>query len=420
MRSLRPLALPALAGALALAAGAAFADFSDRGMRTGAVRTDLPAGQGTGTRPLALAYPNPGPDGCLFSVLDPANLGFGCPGLAGVRDKAGGAPGWSGTLQSDPFCGGASTTALGPASLPVGASFAGCVSYPGSPAFALNTPAERYWVLVANSDPSFDQCNDGPPGLSHRVRDPMADPAPALYKVAMEPLPDGARRAHLIINASDHPFHCDRPGYRQGPHFVIPFLSLGAHRDHGQDGPVALINLSTWPQAPNQQVQWTSRTWSYQPFGCDARKGEAICDAAGVHAGFYAIARWDGIARLLFIDTVGQDALDYTAIDPPHTRWNWPLRDSLFYPGAEVAVLTSGHLRNLCGMSVPPLPLQGLTARAYSVDLASLYSCAERLRLFSSPMPYAQDIPVEGFHWYLESVGTRGALWISVERPEVN
>ena len=403
--------LPALTLLLAIALPAR-ADFQDRGMQAGAARTDLAPGKGTGSDFLTLWYRNAVPDGCAFSVLDPLNEIFGCPGLSWIRDKANGQPGWTG-MQLHRTCG-SNSTALGPAGTPVGDSWLGCLTYPGSPYFSLNSPQSQYWVIVANSEPAYDQCNDGPPGLSHTIRDPLVDPAPALYKVAMEKLESGARRAHLIVNASNHPFRCDRPGYKQGPHSVFPFLSLGAHRGHGQEGPVAVMNRGL-----PQRVQWTSRTWGYAPFGCDAAKGRELCFAQGVHAGFYAMSSWNGVKRLLFVDLVSEGDLDYGRGPPGKTHWNWPIAESLYYPGAELAYLTSDLLATHCSIDVPRLPLDGLWAD-YSVDVTALFACAGELALFSSPLPADGNVALDGFHWYLESVGTQGALWFSIENPRVN
>jgi hypothetical protein len=411
-----PTQFQALAALLALAALPAAADFQDRGMRAGKVRTDLPRGRGTGTDFLGLAYREPLTDGCAFSVTDPLNGFFGCPGLKWIRNKPGGQPGWEG-LQLHPTCG-SSATAAGPADTELGLSWLGCVSYPGSPYFSLNAPDSQYWVVVANSDPSFDQCNDGPPGLSHAIRDPIADPRPALYKVAMENLPSGARRAHLIVNASNHPFRCDRPGYKQGPHSVFPFLSLGAHAGHGQADAVATMNRAR-PPGSRPQVRWTAWTLAYLPFGCDPAKGMELCFARGVHAGFYGIARWDGVKHLLFVNVISVDDLDYDALPPPKTRWNWPLEESFYYPGAEVAMVSSAQLARLCGIDVPPQQL-AVGKMDYSVDITGIFACASDLNLFGTPMPAWQDVELDGFHWYLESVGTRGALWLAVEDPRVD
>lgn len=102
--------LPALALLLAIALPAR-ADFQDRGMQAGAARTDLAPGKGTGSDFLTLWYRNAVPDGCAFSVLDPLNEIFGCPGLSWIRDKGNGQPGWTG-MQLHRTCG-SNSTALG-------------------------------------------------------------------------------------------------------------------------------------------------------------------------------------------------------------------------------------------------------------------------------------------------------------------
>jgi hypothetical protein len=351
-----------------------------------------------------------------FSVLDPLNVIFGCPGLKSIRTKADGSQGFVG-LQSHASCG-TSATAAGPAMTDVGHSWLGCVSYKTSPYFSLNDPASQYWVVVANSDPSFDQCNEGPPGLSHPIRDPIADPGPSLYKVAMEDLPSGARRAHLIINATDHPFRCERPGYKQGPHAVIPFLSLGAHAGHGQAGAVTTMNRSQHP-ANRPQVRWTAWTLAHAPFGCDPAKGQEACVAEGVHAGFYGIASWDGVKRLVFVNLLTTGDLVRDAQPPSRAKWNWPLAESFYYPGAEIVMFNSAQLARLCEIDIPRQSLE-VGHQEFSVDITGIFACASDQNLFSSQMPRYADIELDGFHWYLEAVGSTGALWIAVEDPRVD
>ena len=169
----------------------------------------------------------------------------------------------------------------------------------------------------------------------------------------------------------------------------------------------------------SQRVQWTSRTWSYAPFGCDAAKGRELCFAQGVHAGFYAMTQWNGIKRLLFVDLVSEGDLDYGRGPPGKTHWNWPMAESLYYPGAEIGYLTSDLLARHCGIEVPRLPLDGRWAD-YSVDVTALFTCASALALFTSPLPDHEDVALDGFHWYIESVGTQGALWFTVENPRVD
>lgn len=404
LRFIRKLFLVAVL--VCLVAPYAHADFDDRGLIAGRVRSSYEPGVGSGSRWLTLWYQSPG-TGCRFAPYDPLNP-FGCPGLA-WRDPYGRDMGlWRGNLQGEPACGGDATL--------IGDSWIGCISYAGSPFFALNRPLDQYWVVVANSDPSFNQCNDGPPGLSHRITNPIADPTPNLYKVAMEDLPSGAKRAHLIINASDHDFRCRYDRSRNN--FIQPFLSLGAQQGHGQSGPVAMLNRSggRYPGT----VSWNARVYDYQPFGC---KPGVACGNHGVQAGFYAIATWNGVHRLLFVNFINEGAMAAQGNPPIRAKWNWPVWESFYYPGAEMAVLNTDSLRRGkdnqgCGIDLPALPLDG-RVQQYRVDVSALFACASDLALFSDPMP-AGDLPLDGFHWYLESVGSSGWLWLSVEQPRVD
>ncbi|MBK4734482.1 hypothetical protein [Noviherbaspirillum pedocola] len=312
LRRLLPIA--ALACLICLtAAPSAHADFDDRGLVAGRVRSSYAPGVGSGAQWLTLWYQTP-VAGCRFDARDPLNP-FGCPGLA-WRDPYGRDLGrWRGYLQVEPSCGGDGTL--------IGDSWIGCISYASSRFFSLNRPLDQYWVAVANSEPSFNQCNDGPPGFSHRITDPIADPTPNLYKLAMEGLPGGAKRAHLIINASQHDFRCRYDRSRRN--FVQPFLSLGDQQGHGQSGPVAMLNRSggRYPGA----VSWTSRVYDYQPFGC--KPGED-CGNKGVQADFYAIATWNGVKRLLFVKLINEGAMASQGDPVLRAKWNWPVWESFY------------------------------------------------------------------------------------------
>jgi hypothetical protein len=383
----------------------AHADFDDRGLLAGRVRSSYEPGMGSGSQWLTLWYATPG-TGCRFDARDPVNP-FGCPGWF-ARDAYGrDAELWRGNLQGQPACGGDAT--------PIGDSWIGCISYGASPYFALNRPLDQYWVVVANSDPSFNQCNDGPPGLSHRITNPIADATPNLYKVAMEDLPTGAKRAHLILNASEHDFRCRTNSSRAN--FIQPFLSLGAQQGHGQAGPVAMLNRSKsrYPGA----VNWTSRIYAYQPFSC--KPGEA-CGNTGVQAGFYAITSWNGINRLLFVNLLVDGAMASQGDPAIRAKWNWPVLESFYYPGAEMVVFNTDSLRRNrsdrgCGIDLPALPRDG-REQAYRVDVSALFACASDLGLFSDAMPTG-ELPLNGFHWYMESVGSAGWLWLAFEQPRV-
>ena len=71
-----------------------------------------------------------------------------------------------------------------------------------------------------------------------------------------------------------------------------------------------------------------------------------------------------------------------------------------------------------CGIDLPALPLDG-REQQYRVEVAALFACASDLALFSDAMP-AGDLPLDGFHWYMESVESSGWLWLAFEGARVD
>lgn len=135
--------------------------FWDTFLLNGNSRTEYPVGKGAGTDFLTLDYQTdnlPGMEGCQF---DAETAFSGCPGRAGLGPLPSGNEVWGGTLQRLEACGGDNTR--------IGDSWIGCISYAQSPYFEIGSPNEFYWVIGPNDDPSFDQCNEGPPNLSHPV-----------------------------------------------------------------------------------------------------------------------------------------------------------------------------------------------------------------------------------------------------------
>ena len=389
-------------------------------MRNGAAKTEFVPGEGTASNWLDLWYNQIGVEGCQFDAEETCNADecFGCPGRAGSGDF----PVWGagGSLQPRNACGGSTQR--------IGDSWLGCIRYDTSPYFELNNPGSNYWVIVANEEPSFDQCREGPPGLSHKIVDPINQAyVPNLFKVAMEHVPapvwwlpmPSKKRAHLIINASDHDFYCSKKGKYET---TLPFLSLGAQQGKGNNGPVAVINRST-SVSTRDVLRFRSQIWDYQPMGCLSGTGKNCNpNGTGAHAGLFFLAEWGGKKRVLFLDFFGDGAADYRPFAPIDRVWNWPVANSFMFPGADLAYLVAGT-SSVCGLNVPRLaagsgsPANG-PAQTYSIDLSRLFKCASDQGLFRTPMPNG-NIDVTGVHWFLETVGQTGYLWLSVEDTNV-
>jgi len=388
--------------ALALLGGIAGAQsIRDANIVAGRVRSDLPAGSGTATQWLSLGYLQSGAEGCLWNSADSFS---GCPGRAGLPDRPGGIPVWGGTLQRFTACGGSTTR--------IGDSWQGCLAYDNDNYFALNNPASAYWVIVANDDPGFDQCNEGPPGSSHRVASANAWPR-TMFKLDVASGTDAGKHLRLGVDLGDKDFFCARTGAYE---YSIPFLSVGTQNGRGNAGPVGTVNRRG---SPRGTIVFDAAISHRSALGCaPGTQTPNVCipSRVGLHAGVYAYATWGGIARLLFVDLY-DDGILAGGGPPGRSRWNWPVHDSFQFPGAEVLVTTAGDsLHTYCGIDIPALDPQGARVR-YEIDFGRILACLDARGLTTQPMP-AGDIALDGVHWFIEGAATLGALGLDISRVE--
>ncbi len=267
-------------------------------------------------------------------------------------------------------------------------------------------------MIHANDDPSFDQCNQGPPGASHPIV-VASSGTTSLYKVDLN-TPAGAvpKTARIQLNFGQKNWFCGQRGSQQ---FSIPFISVGAQNLRGNPGPVGTINLSG---SPNGTIVFNARVPSYATPTCAPGTGE-ICNGPvlGVHLGVYGVASWGGKRRLIFLDLYSEGSQDSSVGGPYVGRWNWPIADSVFFPGAEVIAMTTGsQLASACAMSIPALSLDG-ASHHYSIDFGKLINCANQRNLFSQAPPTG-NFSLDGVHWYIEGVGTAGNVELSVKNIE--
>jgi FG-GAP-like repeat len=396
--------------------------FSDPGFTRGALRSEYDQGVGAGNSWLTLSYSNnglPGAEGCLWNASDPINTyRVGCPGRAplGVSDTP-----WYGANQFFDAC-------RVPSSARVGDSWLSCISYRQSNQFSVNwTPNSDYWVLSANSEPSFDQCNLGPPSLSWPIGDYYSF-SPSYFKAGTEVIPGtNRRRAHVVINANDFSHRCQNDPNREWI-FTIPFLSVGAQQGRGQSNPIAYITNPPYARYHStDNISFDAAMYSYQAFGCVAGTPTDICTQSnsGAHAGMYITAQWGGKNRQIFLDFFGSGSLVFpTDLSVSRLHFNWPIANSMFYPGAEIVFFNPSTLQNLCGISYPNLPINSAPSTSalthYQFNASEVFSCASRLGKFDSPMPLNTEIPLIGAHWYVEGVGTQGLLGIAFENMKTN
>jgi len=170
----------------------------------------------------------------------------------------------------------------------------------------------------------------------------------------------------------------------------IPFLSLGAMEDRGNNGPIAEIR---WPPLSGLRDQVSFRV---------AANALAPSASQFYQLGFYVIAQWPSnelasLPRMLFIILSTKNGLPTSS-----GLWNWPISESMFWPGADVAVMTRPDAATICGQYFPD-PVAGAGHQNITASLSDLFHCASDLGLFEDPMPGNQIHKVTGFHWFIES-----------------
>jgi hypothetical protein len=376
-------------------------------MRQGKLRTEYPDGMGAGANWLTLWYVGnglPGAEGCLFDAEDATH--FGCPGRAGLPPLSSGKEVWEGSIQRYDACHGDPAQRIGDSWIP-------CISYQTSQLFSLNNPGSEYWVVSANEDPSFDQCQDGPPNLSHPVNNLFSGNPEKLYNVAvsdvLSPFFRG-KRVHLKVNHDAHDFWCSESGKVE---LTAPFLAVGAQKGAGNSGDLGNLQLGSGSAA--DRLRFVTRIKSYQEFPCPVGL-VADCvnsNPAGVHVGFFVSTEWGGTPRLLFVELF-RDGVFLGQPQAQTSFWNWPVYDSFYWPGGEVGIITAATARG-CGLSVPDLVPAG-GAVSFDIDLTDLFSCATANGVFSSSLPGGSH-PIEGVHFFVESANaTSGSLEMTVER----
>ncbi len=261
-----------------------------------------------------------------------------------------------------------------------------------------------FWLVSANSEPAFDSsCNSGPPNQSERVVAPFE----GVYGLAVRPATEVGRpyRNELVmaVDLSHRPRQLEtRPGCVTRD--FVPYLGFGTYSDRG-GGNVPLALLAPGAGAPVLSFDFRLVDSNADFFAA----GEAVPPRPrGQYAGMLVEARWGGRKRWVWVDLLkAHDNATTTFMSP----WNWGVRDSFYFPGAEI-VFTSGQaLRSECGATGFDLPDTAPATFSHRrpvpmrIDLTRLFECVGNR--FSAPFA-AQPSPVAltGLQYFVE-IGVR-------------
>lgn len=268
-----------------------------------------------------------------------------------------------------------------------------------------NNAQGLFWVVGANTEPALDaNCNSGPPNQSEPVGAPFED----LYGLAVRPSAiSGAgyrQEVVLALDLSHRPRMLrERPGCITRD--FVPYLGFGVQSERGGGGqPLATLNASDG-LAPVLSFRTRLVESNAEAFAQDE---PVPLRPRGQHAGLWVEARWAGVRRWIWIELFNTYEHGTTTYMAP---WNWAIRESLHYPGAEIVVTSAAALHARCGESglqIPPSDparyahQQPLPAR---IDLQRLFECVDDR--FSTPLrSQGRDVAITGVHFFVE-VGVR-------------
>ena len=278
--------------------------------------------------------------------------------------------------------------------------------YPGGPFYYANVEpsATSFWVLSANVEIyAFSNTSpyaplgklQGPPNLSTSLTS-----SPNLLKFLMRqkpivhPLAIPGHEAHLMI---------DNEGGdgEEKFNYAIPFLGVGAHKGWGNDGFVGRMNVTDAPHT----TTWTSHLKLASTSSVD----DVITHNVVV------VAEWGGIQRMIQL-VLFHDNIDASSdeIAGSHRHWNWPAKNSFWYPGADIAFIDAEDIESHCGPGVGYVPRMTHSDEIhnYALDWEFLFRCLSDLELFDDPMPIAKMVPIIGVHWIVELYGNASAWFV--------
>ena len=239
---------------------------------------------------------------------------------------------------------------------------------------------DNFWVVTVNVEQAYDaasECISGPPNQSVPIS------APGTGLVSLVALPDVAsgaptrKKAHLILNTSYD--NCRK----------IPFLSYGLHSGFGNGGnaPIAVLRDRQQPT----ELRFAATLLEMAP-------GQDFQNAAYV----FVEAIWGGRKRWAYIYLLGRNL----SANLDRQRFNWNIRESVWFPGADIVYREIAQLNSECAWTAGWMPLAPPLAsigerRTYAIDLESLFACLGSSR-FSEPIPPSGPIPVTGIHFAIE------------------
>jgi hypothetical protein len=281
-------------------------------------------------------------------------------------------------------------------------------TYPSSnsSSSAASWPLDRFWVISANNERAYGAegaCSDsgpntGPPNQSK----PVAAPGQGVFGVDVS-----GHKATLAIDTKSFP-NCVSPTDKG----KIPFLSIGAQTGRGQSQPITFLNDPSYPTV----LKFRATLEDVAPAGVASSTNQARANFGYV----FVEAQWGGLRRWVFIDLFAR-----VPGGPSFVRehWNWNVRQSMWYPGAEIIYLAADRLVATCNsatISGSMIPVTKGASANYSLDLETIYRCLGAVpdKAWSDALPQT-PLAITGVHWAIEQTFGKNWTRLSIDGLEL-
>lgn len=302
-------------------------------------------------------------------------------------------------------------------------------TYPASNDLQIGDVADgTYWTIVSNNEGNPNafntidgpvctaQCNPGMPGKSLPVIDPASQDG--VMGLHVESHSSGFHRAHLVVSnlELDATGGANPSNQRVGR---IPFLSFGSDTDtRGALVPTGNPNDAITRLQDPSSPHWLTFVNRLEGAVVGEVGSGGQPNISAFESWLGLIANWGGQNRMILL------ALTHfnTDVHGISRNWNWPITDSVLYPGAEIAFLDAEDMQASCGIFVPRLQCAGEKIK-YKINVDDIYACAESMNLFSDPI--VPNAPVTGIHFANELANRQNlagnpipaVVWNSIFKP---
>lgn len=255
-------------------------------------------------------------------------------------------------------------------------------------------PTTYFWTLDHNVDVGEfggafnNSCNSGPPDQSLPVgAGPMSG---EVFDFWLSGGSTGGRRAHLGITTR----------YGPCPNNAVPYLGLGVSARTGNRGKVGRFQRST------SAIGDIGYDQSWVRFSAAIEQCQGLSPCL-----FYlnAQTRWGGKPRMIIV-TLGH--LNHRGEHGVHAHWNWPVEESHFNNGYDIAYVDCEGLGLRC-LDLDP------AGQSYHLSVGALMSIASDFGLYDDPIPVGQILELDAMSWSIETAGADAQVGAWVERMEI-